>query len=560
MDTTTRLLTGLLPFALIASALLTYPIARVLLFFYKRSIRRSMETASNAPETSSRPAVAARPAVALSEIEIDADRDGGALYAQPWKAAAVYAAAGALFASVFTAAYLLSMGERTIYPVRTLFLFWVFFWPAVLAISVVVATTRRRVLLFTAYFAVLTILVIAAQVRSPSLGWLALPFHWLTTAGVPTLVTAAYLARRVRTIGPLVLTFVFLAITGSLALVSIVNEHAWPALASAAGRAFEAGLGAQQVFWILLIVPMIVFAFLGWYLLKWIARQYERKRFSDETLTVESIVLLFAVAISISLTFAGTAYFFTGLVAFAAFKTATYAGFALTARKLAPRRLLLLRVFALGKHSERLFDVVRAHWLRIGGMTLIAGPDLISSTFEPHEFFRFLAGDAGGGFVTDEADLNRRVAQLDSRPDPDGRYRVDEFFCRTNTWRPTMRALAARSDAVLMDLRGFTQENEGCLFELGELLNLVDLERIVLVIDRDTHRDFLSWALHDRWSRLSGESINRKYSAPQVCIVEVPKTLTTRAIRRLLSQLYAGCPAGTREERARTAPMISSAR
>ena len=217
-------------------------------------------------------------------------------------------------------------------------------------------------------------------------------------------------------------------------------------------------------------------------------------------------------------------------------------------------------MFALGRRSEALFDVLRAHWLRIGSMSLIAGPDLITSTFEPHELLRFIGGDTERGFVTGEEDLNRRLAQLDTRPDPDGRFRVDEFFCLANTWQATMRALAARSDAVLMDLRGFTQANQGCLFEIGELLNLVDLQRVVLVVDESTDRHFLSWALRDRWSRLSADSVNRNDPAPEVCIVKLPKTLTTPAIKQLLSQLYAGCPSGTREPRARTAPMISSAR
>jgi hypothetical protein len=32
--------------------------------------------------------------------------------------------------------------------------------------------------------------------------------------------------------------------------------------------------------------------------------------------------------------------------------------------------------------------------------------------------------------VGDDTDLGRRVGAMDSRPDPDARYRVAEFFCR----------------------------------------------------------------------------------------------------------------------------------
>ena len=56
-------------------------------------------------------------------------------------------------------------------------------------------------------------------------------------------------------------------------------------------------------------------------------------------------------------------------------------------------------------------------------------------------------------------------------PDPDGRYRIKEFFCYNDTWQMTMERLAAASDAVLMDLRSFSRVNQGCIFELGRLLD-----------------------------------------------------------------------------------------
>src|SRR5207248_2093380 len=140
---------------------------------------------------------------------------------------------------------------------------------------------------------------------------------------------------------------------------------------------------------------------------------------------------------------------------------ATAIGFALlrAAPRPKPRTLLLLRVFALGTRSERLFDLLRAHWLRLGNISLIAGPDLITTTVEPHEFLDFLGGQLSRQFVRDRADLGRRISGMDTKIDPDGRFRVNEFFCRADTWQITMRELAACSDAVLMDLRSFSSIN-----------------------------------------------------------------------------------------------------
>ena len=98
---------------------------------------------------------------------------------------------------------------------------------------------------------------------------------------------------------------------------------------------------------------------------------------------------------------------------------------------------------------------------------------------EPPEILDFVGGRMSRRFVRGKDDLEQRLTELDTLPDPDGRYRVNEFFCRADTWQMTMRQLAARSDAVLMDLRCFSPSNQGCLYELGQLVNIVPLSRVL---------------------------------------------------------------------------------
>ncbi len=84
----------------------------------------------------------------------------------------------------------------------------------------------------------------------------------------------------------------------------------------------------------------------------------------------------------------------SGLLAFVIYKVVSRVGFSLLHRKESPARksttLLLLRVFALGKRSERLFDALATHWRHAGSILLIAGPDLATTTAEPHEIWDFL--------------------------------------------------------------------------------------------------------------------------------------------------------------------------
>ena len=59
-------------------------------------------------------------------------------------------------------------------------------------------------------------------------------------------------------------------------------------------------------------------------------------------------------------------------------------------------------------------------------------------------------------------------------------------FCHNDTWKMVLKRLSRESDAVLMDLRGFLPDNQGCVFEINELLNVVPLDRVVWSTRRRT--------------------------------------------------------------------------
>jgi hypothetical protein len=306
---------------------------------------------------------------------------------------------------------------------------------------------------------------------------------------------------------------------------------------AAAKMGAQLGLGGTGVVVVTLLVGLLLFAVLGWLLLRWIGARYSAKKFSDESLTVDVIFVLFAMIVSVDLVFEHWTWIFTGLVALIAYKILARFGFRLLPNTSSPKRLLLLRVFALGKRSEVLFDAVRKAWLRGGPMAMIAGPDLVTSAVEPHEFLGFLSGKLGRTFVSDDADLSRRVAAMDLRCDPDRRYRVAEFFCRADTWQSTMRRLVTNSDAVLMDLRSFSPSNRGCVYELGRLLDTTDLSRVVFVTDETTDRGFLEATLQKQWSILAAESPNRPANEPAARFFEAcgPSAKETRALAGYLA-------------------------
>lgn len=553
MDLTTAL-TGMLPFIVVVSAVLTAAVAVLLLWLYRRAVVHSMSiSAGSVPAVSAErdSAVHSRASKLTITTVNAADSMTGAGIATYQATSAslrrlgtIYMIAGLAYAFVISLPWMLTADGG--FPLtRLVWLMVCYAWPAIITLLLVVTTTRRQDYIVAGiYFGLVVAVSSVVLVRNPGAAAVDLVYLWLFANGAGTVLLAAFLARRIRAVGPLVLAFMVLGVTGALLVVSIVGSN--DALMRAVvevGGAF--GLGANTLFVLLHVPGFALFGVLGWWLLGWLGRAYRAKRMSDQSLTVDALWLLFAVLQSITFVFEGWGWIFTGLVAFGVYKLITWLGFARFmppggAGQEAHPTLLLLRVFALGKRSERLFDSLSKRWLRAGSISLIAGPDLVTSTVEPHEFLDFVGGHLSRQFIEGEADLQRRLAERDMLPDPDGRYRVNEFFCRQDTWQMTMHHLSAGSDAVLMDLRSFSPRNQGCLWELEQLLTGTSLAQVLFVVDETTDQAFLKNKLLALWDQVPDDSPNRAAPVPVVRLLEVLNS-TPRAAHALVKELFDVC-------------------
>ena len=151
-----------------------------------------------------------------------------------------------------------------------------------------------------------------------------------------------------------------------------------------------------------------------------------------------------------------------------------------------PVRLLLLRTFGARERSSRLLHDLTRQWRWIGSVELITAPDLAGETLEPDEFLDFIRGRLRNRFVHDADGLDQRLARLDLRPDRDGRYRVNELMCADTTWQLALERLAADTDVVLIDLRGFTPQHPGVDHEIQRVVALQPLSRVVAIVDQST--------------------------------------------------------------------------
>ena len=507
-------------FILLLATALAWPISISLILFYRHAVLKSMRRGASLANA---PAPEAAPQVSLPvpellfvdsrEIARTSDRHiFKNLARRPWRVAMVYVLAGCTFAMIMAAAVLGGLGETEFLFGRFVSLFWIYAWPIVLTINIVAAATlRAKFATVLLYFAVLAVIVIAMNLVSSEPSWTAHATLWLLYDAPPSLILLAFLNRRIRAVGPLVLIFLMVSAFGSLLIISLLgSSEAAMRLAANLGPSPEITLIALSLLGFALAAPI------GWLMLRWIRKRYDAKKTSDQTIAVDAVWLLFGVVMSIELSPNGL-WALSGLFAFLVYKTISLTGLHFIRSSSADnRKLLVLRVFALGKRSRRLFRWLATYWRYAGSVQLIAGTDLATENLEPHEFLDFLSGKLGRSFIIDPPTLDRKLAEMDARPDHDGRFRVNEFFCHDNTWRMVLDRLISDTDVVFMDLRGFSRQNGGCIFEINELINAVSLDRVQFVTDSTTDEPFLVQSIRQSWQHIRGTSPNVLSKSPQL--------------------------------------------
>jgi hypothetical protein len=88
---------------------------------------------------------------------------------------------------------------------------------------------------------------------------------------------------------------------------------------------------------------------------------------------------------------------------------------------------------------------------------------------------------------------------------------MQDYYCRDNSWRPTVLTLMSRARRVLVDMRGFDPVNKGIQYELHALAERVPAENIVVVAAPGSIRQVQ--ALFSRiWSQVQGAGASGRIS------------------------------------------------
>lgn len=349
------------------------------------------------------------------------------------------------------------------------------------------AVSRWRLLAMLVLGAALAGLALLAMLNVPALYRLGLGCAF----GVAAIVICYYtLVDRIRRIvAPLLGFGVFAALVGTIGAYAILSAAA-PGL----GR-WLWGLPA-------VLLALAIGIALAQFVLSWVGLAYEQKVFSDAQFEVFCWMMgaWYIIVLFDSLAVEGSHLldpFHLGLLACTVLALVAYwVAVRFGVRPLhTNKRLLVLRVFSREQRGERLLAELEEYWRHLGPLMLIGGTDVAMHTIDPAKAANFLRGRLADICVPNAFVLHKRVAAMDEWPDPDGRYRVNEFFCTDDLWKDAVSLLLASSDAVVVDLSEFSASRAGTAYELRLLKERGALPRTAFVVSPQTDREAVRLAL-----------------------------------------------------------------
>jgi hypothetical protein len=472
---------GILLLYVLDAVLLTVPVSFVLIWLYRRAVERAMHVAATAGESEAPLPVTLCPHESQSPSELR-NRD----MRLQVRLALVYAVAGASAAAVWTGLYFHAPGLGFSW-LRGFVIWYVFCWPVPATFITLLAIPLRRALwIVAAYLAAgMLAVVLWSTFRHVALGQpggvgmaslQSFLFLLALEASLPAIIILIASSRGIRGVSPLalaaLLVFTFSSVGAREIFVRLLDVEG-----------LQRPLLAIGLNWWFLVATVPV-GYLCWCLLKLLNAGYRRKSFSDVQLVVDSFWVIVAFVFSAQYASDFGWKGIVGMSGFVVYRAIVQVGLAIwpLPHELGVQ-LLVLRVFGFRTRAEKMFDSVAQRWRFRGSVSMIAGTDLAARTINPDDTLAFLAGDLRSRFVQGRHDLQAHLQRMDPLRDPDGRFRITEFFCHENTWSDALSALLARSDTILMDLRGFSKKNTGCIFELHQLAAQRRLADTVFIVD-----------------------------------------------------------------------------
>jgi len=177
-----------------------------------------------------------------------------------------------------------------------------------------------------------------------------------------------------------------------------------------------------------------------------------------------------------------------------------------------PLQLLALWVFNSANNLIATLSGIGLIWQFLGTIQYLRGGDFTVDMGS-------LASQKKDDLVADTPEkLERGLQAFRYTPNWSGYYARNTLLCGDAVWKPAVHTLLRKADVVAMSLFGFSESNQGCLYELGLLLDTFPINRVLFLIDETTDLDFLLATLRQNWDNMAVDSPNHAETAAPIRI------------------------------------------
>jgi pSer/pThr/pTyr-binding forkhead associated (FHA) protein len=211
-----------------------------------------------------------------------------------------------------------------------------------------------------------------------------------------------------------------------------------------------------------------------------------------------------------------------------------------------PLSIVYLRMF---ENQPRTRTFIQGAWREFGYVYFLRSAKSVT----PSEFRRARGSqDIAGLFISSEEQFAAQLARPPAGPsggywhsfknigpqmirvrDWHGSFPPQGFLCHGAIWKTAVELLLDRADLVVLDMSGFMPGNLGVRYELQRVIDRVPIERVILLADRRSDRNFLRDQIRHAWEQMEEGSPN---SGPQPRVARLAVTDTYRKIRQVQGQ------------------------
>lgn len=189
--------------------------------------------------------------------------------------------------------------------------------------------------------------------------------------------------------------------------------------------------------------------------------------------------------------------------------------------------MLALWVFGTQNIWDLLEYLILPVWRKLGNIFLIRGGEHILRQVSLWDSLLFLRGKDRIISKTPEQ-ITQRLNEFQKRTDRSPEYRFNTLICGDNSWQFALHSLIDHADLIVMHLSSFSPRNQGCIYELEQLINRVPVENFFLLVDHhSTDYNFLLEKLQELWKKMISNSPNQKEQSQGIQIIFLEHAVKT---------------------------------